>query len=82
VASHKLHPRRLALREPPARLLRPPAPRESPARPLRALATPPTLRPSATSPHRSKPQERPPVGVWRSKYPVNKNNDKIYQMKQ
>jgi hypothetical protein len=43
-----------APREPPARSLRPPAPWEPPA----------ALLPSSTAgPHRSKPQERPPVGV-------------------
>jgi hypothetical protein len=63
----------------------PPAPREPPAGSLRSLAPqePPAgpLWPAATGPHRSKPQERPPVGVRRPKCPANKNNDKIYQMK-
>jgi hypothetical protein len=53
--------------------LRPLAPREPPAGPL---------RPSAAGPQRSKPEERPPVGVRKLKCPTNKNNDKIYQMKQ
>jgi hypothetical protein len=62
-----------APQEPPTGLLRSPAPREPPAAPLPL---------SATAPRRSKPQERPPVGVGSPKCPVNKNNDKIYQMKQ
>jgi hypothetical protein len=62
----------LAPREPPIGPLRPPAPREPPATPL---------SPSAVSPHHSKHQERPPVGVGRPKCPMNKNNNKIYQMK-
>jgi hypothetical protein len=66
VTSHSPPPRPLTPREPPTGPLHPPA----------------TLRPSAARPHRSKPQERPPVGVGRPKCPVNKNNDKIYQMKQ
>jgi hypothetical protein len=35
---------------------------------------------SPAGPHRSKPQERPPVGVRRMKCPTNKNNNKTYQM--
>jgi hypothetical protein len=66
-----------APREPPAGLLRPLAPREPPAGPPTAL-----LPPSAADPRHSKPQERPPIGVRRPKCLVNKNNDKIYQMKQ
>jgi hypothetical protein len=61
----------------PAGPLRPLAPREPPIEPPAAM-----LRPSAAGPHHSKPHERPPVGVERSKCPTNKNNDKIYQMKQ
>ena len=70
LAARPLQP--LAPREPHAGPLRPLAPREPPAGPL---------QPSAADPHRSKPQERPPVGVGRPKCPTNKNNDKIYQMK-
>jgi hypothetical protein len=54
VAGHQ-PPRPLAPREPPAVLLLPPAPREPPGGPLRPPATPAMLRPSAASPHRSKP---------------------------
>jgi hypothetical protein len=90
---HQPHPRLLSPREPPARSLHPLAPQEPPTRPLRAPATLwpsavgplrslATLRPSTAGPHRSKPQERPPFGVERLKCPTNKNNDKIYQMKQ
>jgi hypothetical protein len=96
VAGHQPHPRCRAPQEPPVGLLHPPAHREPPAGPLRALAMSVTLqpsaagllraltmlRPSADDPHHSKPQERPPVGVGRPKCPTNKNNDKIYQMKQ
>jgi hypothetical protein len=57
----------------PPRMRGPPAPREPPAAPLLT---------SAIDPHRSKPQERSPIGVERSKCPTNKNNDKIYQIKQ
>jgi hypothetical protein len=58
---------------------RPPAPQESPAGPLR----PPTmLQPFVASPRCSKTQEMTPIGVGRPKCPTNKNNDKIYQMKQ
>jgi hypothetical protein len=67
----------LAPQEPPARPLRPLAPREPPAGPHAA-----PLPLSAVGPHCSKPEERPPVGVRRSKCPTNKNNDKIYQTKQ
>jgi hypothetical protein len=79
VASHQSHPRRPASREPPAGSLRPSAPWEPPTEPLR----PPTmLRSSTTGPCHSKPHERPPIGVGRAKCLANKNNDKIYQMKQ
>jgi hypothetical protein len=40
------------------------------------------LWPSTVGLYHSKPQERPPVGVRRPKCPANKNNDKIYEMKQ
>jgi hypothetical protein len=79
VVGHQPHPRRPAPREPPAGSLHPPVPQEPPTGPLRA---PDTLQPSAAGPHRSKPQERPPVGVGRLKRPANKNNNIIYQMKQ
>jgi hypothetical protein len=75
-------PRPSASREPPAGSLRPPAPREPPTGLLRPLATPATLWPSTVGPHRSKPQERPPISVGRLKCHVNKNNGKIYQIKQ
>jgi hypothetical protein len=58
VAGHQPHPQCPAPREPLAGSLHPPAPREPPARPL---WPPATLQPSATGPHCSKPQERPPV---------------------
>jgi hypothetical protein len=58
---------------PAAGPLRPLAPRDPPAGPL---------WPSTAGPQRSKPEERPPVGVRKPKFPTNKNNDKIYQMKQ
>jgi hypothetical protein len=74
----------VASHQPPQTLatgpLRPLTPREPPTRPLRLLTPrePPAglLWPSATGPHRSKPQERSHVGVRRPKCPVNKNNDK------
>jgi hypothetical protein len=76
MAAHQPHPRRSAPREPPARPLQPPAPRA-----LREpRATPTTLRASPAGPCRAKPQERPHVGVGRTKCPTNKNNDKIYQI--
>jgi hypothetical protein len=81
VAGHQPRPRRLVPWEPPAGSLHPPALREPPAGPLRAPATLTTLRPSADVPHHSKPQERPPIGVGKLKWPANKNNDKLYQMK-
>jgi hypothetical protein len=79
VAGHQPHPQRPAPQDPPARSLHPPAAREPLTGPLRPLAT---LRPSATGPHRSKPQEKIHVGVRRPKCDANKNNDKIYQIKQ
>jgi hypothetical protein len=82
VAGHQLHPRPLAPQEPPAGSLRHLAPREPNAGPLRSLATTAMLRPSAAGPRHSKPQEKPPVSVKRPKCPANKNNNKIYQMKQ
>jgi hypothetical protein len=78
MAGHQPHPRRSAPWEPPNGLLRPPAPQEPPG----SLQAPATLRPSAAGPHHSKRQEWPPVIVGRLKCPTNKNNDKIYQMKQ
>jgi hypothetical protein len=81
VAGHQ-PPRPLAPREPPPGSLRPPALREPRAGPLRPPSTSATLWPSAAGPRRSKPQERPHVGVRRLKWHVNKNNDKIYQIKQ
>jgi hypothetical protein len=69
VAGHQPHPRRTA-------------PREPPAGPLRPLATPAMLLPSASRPHHAKPQERPPISVGSLRCPINKNNYKIYQMKQ
>jgi hypothetical protein len=53
--------------DPPAGPLRPLAPREPPIGPPAAM-----LRPSAAGPHHSKPHERPPVGVERSKSPQTK----------
>jgi hypothetical protein len=95
VAGHQPHPRRLAPREPPDGSLRRPAPREPPAGslrcttpqeplagPLRHPAMLVTLRPSAARPHHTKPQERPPISVGWLKCPANKNNNKIYQIKQ
>jgi hypothetical protein len=82
VASHQPRPRHPTPQEPTAGSLPRPAPREPPAGLLRASTTPAMLRPFAAGPHRSKPQERPPVDVGRPKCPTNKNNDKIYQMKQ
>jgi hypothetical protein len=79
MASHQPRPRRPAPWEPPAGLLRPPSPQEPPAGPLHPPAM---LRPSAAGPHRGKPQARPPVSVRRPKCPANKNNNKIYQMKE
>jgi hypothetical protein len=61
----------------PPRMWGPPAPREPPVGPPAA-----PLLTSATDPHRSKPKERSPIGVERPKCPTNKNNDKIYQIKQ
>jgi hypothetical protein len=76
---HQPRPRRPALQEPPTGSLQPPSLQEPPARPI---CPPATLRPSAAGPHRGKPQARPPVDVGRLKCPTNKNNNKIYQMKQ
>jgi hypothetical protein len=82
VASYQPHPRCLTPWEPTAGSLRPPASREPLAGPLRAPTMPATLWPSTAGPRHSKPQERPPVGVRRPKWPTNKNNNKIYQMNQ
>jgi hypothetical protein len=79
-----------APQEPPAGPLQPPASHEPSVGPLRPTTCrePPSGPPAApllssvVGPHRSKPQERPSVGVGRPKCPANKNNDKIYQMKQ
>jgi hypothetical protein len=81
VAGHQ-PPRPPAPQEPPTGSLRPPAPREPPGGLLRPPTMPAMLRPSAAGPHSSKPQERPPINDRRPKCPANKNNDKIYQMKQ
>jgi hypothetical protein len=83
-------PRMRSPPEPPVGPLQPPAPQGAPVGPLQPpapcepLAGPPSvLLPSfAAAPHRSKPQESPLIAVERPKCPANKNNDKIYQMKQ
>jgi hypothetical protein len=89
VAGHQ-PPQMSSPMEPPTGTLQPPAPRSPPVGPLQPSAPRephagmPTamLRPSAVDPHHSKPHERPPVGVGRPKCPANKNNNKIYQIKQ
>jgi hypothetical protein len=66
--------------KPPARPLRPLAPREPPTGPLQPPAPQKPhaapLPPSTAAPHRSKPQERPHVGVGRVNCPANKNSEK------
>jgi hypothetical protein len=73
MAGHQPHPRFSAPLEPLAGPLRASATlatlRPSATGPLRTLGM---LRPSAADPHRSKPQERSPIGVGRLKCPANK----------
>jgi hypothetical protein len=82
MVGHQPHPQCLAPREPSARLLRPPSPQEPPARARGPPAMSTRLWPSPAGPHHAKPQVRPPIDVGRMKCHANKNNDKMYQMKQ